>query len=324
MNDSKKPNVIQIKERKLRHIDSIIKYVNKYPQGVTFTELRDSERIPDSTLSRSLKFGIAHGHIIRHNGKYFPASGNFALPIFRMAMEVIHDGNKKSEITGKPQYDNEKLNVVLGEVVGIPGHPSSYVYHKLATDTDILDLEKILLTIIKGELKEFNKFTWSLANFIRACVSYAAERSLELRKEIVRILREIEALLFDEEDVLSKIEKREVDKASWYVIYLTLCNLEDNQISLVLDRLIEYAEHIGNDKEKMQKRGKSEEDSSRETDESQDDFQKIIQVIRNELWQDTLIDILYRRNLEFFNKQLKYAAKPDLSGFFRELRRGQN
>lgn len=321
MNESKMI-VHQLKdERKPKHIEAILDYLNSHPHGSTFTELSDGVRIPDSTLSRSLRYGTFHGSVVRLNKRYYPSNGDFSMPTFTSAMEVIHDTAKKMEFYNKMKPATEELKVVLAEILGVPGHPSPYHYYNLVGETDMLDLEKILLAAIRGDLGNLGQFTQSLANFIRASLLTATERNQKLNKEIVRILREIDKELFIEEQIFSKIDNGGIDKTSWIQIYDALCILKDNQVSLVLDRLIEEAEKIRANGKQLQKASKSAKELVNDINDTQEHLQNLIKVIQNDLRKPTLVSILYHRQIELFNKQIKYASFPNLSTFFSDLRR---
>jgi len=93
-------------------------------------------------------------------------------------------------------------------------------------------------------------------------------------------------------------------------VYSVLCKSgTDTPVSDILNRFIEHA--------KEPSRAGQKKDSGIVPSEA---FNNIAETIRNDLWTGVLANMLYHRQIEFFNEQLKYAENHAMSGFFASLR----
>ncbi|MEM4067940.1 MAG: hypothetical protein QXV17_13890 [Candidatus Micrarchaeaceae archaeon] len=302
MNESMSDTIMKRGERKLKFSESIIEEVNKYPEGTTFSELRQNLKIPDSTLSRSLERLCRDQTIFKSNGKYYPSSGNFAIPTFSIAMEAVK-GLLYKRIPSDLQENVLKARISLSEILGSPGYAAPYPYSAIADDGDILDFVRLLKRI--SEFPDLKNFEFSLAQFIRIWVSIKKKKGEVPRKPIVKELEEAEKETFEKikNNIFDKEFVWRIQDEAWYELYEALSECESGRVAGIFDDLMM--------------------DLKMEWNNS--DLKAKIEVLNNlfftKLWNPSWCKVIYFRQAELFQDQLKYSAKkPELSLFIQNLR----
>lgn len=297
MNESNN-NIIRKKTKATnKYSGVIIEYINANPQGVRFSEVRGDRKIPDSTLARALTMLAVSGEIVKAGNKYYPVGANFAIPTFSAIMHVLDEETKSIERENN-HAASARIEVALNELLGVPGHPSPYPYSSLPDNKDVLIMEELLEEIIDKKVQNLNEYLPGLARFVHACFISMVSAKKEYSRALSAKLRSIEKKLFDSGEILSGLDKSQLSNEAWHEIYLTLCDLNDRQISAILDRIVEHAENAN--------------------DEA---LGKIKIVIRNKLWCPRLKDLICSRQFEFFNSQLQRSSQPALAAFYGDIRR---
>ena len=293
-----------------KYTQAIEEYLEKTPQGATFGKIGRELKIPDSTLDRALKLLLKEGSIVK-NRAYYPAGANLAIPTFRQLMDIMKDAAKtlRAGQAGISPINEAKVRIALGELTGVPGHPSPYPYHALPDDSDILTLENVLEAMADGKLAGLETFTESLSQFIAGALRFRIEHDKSIPPPLVANVRGIEHKLFNGRHVLSGMESGKIDSA-WMFIYGLLCDMHDRQVGAVLDRILDYVD------ESRQENSKGEHLK----DTSAENLDRIERAIRNDLWCGQLKEVMFRRQLEFFQSQLKNASRPALADFYGDLR----
>jgi DNA-binding HxlR family transcriptional regulator len=292
-NDTKRPKT------KVRNKYSrvLIEYINANPQGVHFSEVQEKTKIPDSTLARTLTVLAGSGEIVKAGKKYYPVGANFAIPTFSAIMHALGEETKSIE-KEKNHAASARVKIALNELLGVPGHPSPYLYFSLPDNKDILIMEEFLEAIIDRKVQNLNDYLPDLARFVHACFTFRVNAKMEIPRALSAKMRDVEKQLFENDEILSMLDRGEIGNDAWLEIYLTLCDLNDRQIADILNRIVEHAENAD--------------------DEA---LGKIKIVMRNNLWCPCLKDLLYNRQFEFFNRQLEKSSKPALAAFYSDIRK---
>ena len=136
-----------------------------------------------------------------------------------------------------------------------------------------------------------------LSSFIVRAFRYRAEKRIEVKEAVVKVLREIEAHLFEKRTVFEAMGAGNMDTV-WLNVYEALCLLNDKQIPTILNRIIGKVK--GADEGKLN---------------------NIKRFLYNELRCDKLEDTLYNMQFELFQRQLDNSTNPYLSKFYGALRK---
>lgn len=325
MNESKKDYDTAETKVKTKKAKEILEYISKNPKGVRFKDLKDSLKIPDSTLSRNIDLLMKEGSLVKAGNLYLPSGGDIALMLFRKAMEVIAESVKpiylaeenEKQIQNDKNQDSEKakenLKPLKAEIEkikdGVNGKTEQlkiavveieggniYQYHALPSDDDLLTLIRLLKYSTEGPMSGLGFEEW-LSSFIVRAFRYRAEKRIEVKEAVVKVLREIEAHLFEKRTVFEAMGASNMDTV-WLNVYEALCLLNDKQIPTILNRILEQVE---------------------KADEGQ--LNNIRLAIRNELWFNKLKETLYNMQFALFQKQLDNSTNPNLSKFYGDLRR---
>ena len=310
---------------KTKKAKEILEYISKNPKGVRFKDLKDSLKIPDSTLSRNIDLLMKEGSLVKAGNLYLPSGGDIALMLFRKAMDVIAESVKpiylaeenEKQIQNDKNQDSEKakenLKSLKAEIEkikdGVNGKTEQlkiaveeieggniYQYHALPSDDDLLTLIRLLKYSTEGPMSGLGFEEW-LSSFIVRAFRYRAEKRIEVKEAVVKVLREIEAHLFEKRTVFEAMGAGNMDTV-WLNVYEALCLLNDKQIPTILNRIIGKVK--GADEGKLN---------------------NIKRFLYNELRCDKLEDTLYNMQFELFQRQLDNSTNPYLSKFYGALRK---
>jgi len=252
--------------------------------------------------------------IVKIGKKYYPSGADFAVPTFRKIMDVIETAVRTAD-TDKGKEPDPASMIALAELTGKPGHPPPYVYSALPEDRDILALECLLEYIISGKIAGMESFKPLLSQFLLACFRFRAQNGKGIGKPLLAEVRRIEEMLFKSKEIRGSLSKPVIPSDSaWYLIYASLCETKDKQISAILDRILEFTE----EKIKNAYRGNTGKKDNPNT--LGEELDSIKHKIQNVLWCDQLMEVLFNRQFELFQRQLRSVSIPLLADFYGYLR----
>jgi len=316
MNDSKHGEELKKTVAKRKYAEAFLVFITGKPQGIGFVDMMEELKIASpSTLTRNLKILLDEDRIVKIGKKYYPSGADFAVPTFRKIMDVIEKAVRTAD-TDKGKEPDPAAMIALAELTGKPGNPPPYVYSALPEDRDILALERLLEYIISGKIAGMESFKPLLSQFLLACFRFRAQNGMGINKSLLAKARRIEEMLFESEEIGGSLSSKLANlfDSAWYFIYAFLCETKDKQISAILDRILEFTE----EKIKSAYRGNTEKKDNPNT--LGEELDSIKHKIQNVLWCDQLMEVLFNRQFELFQRQLRSVSIPLLADFYGDLR----
>jgi len=301
---------------KRKYAEAISAFITSKPQGIGFVDMMEELTIASpSTLTRNLKILLDEGRIVRIGNLYYPSGADFAVPTFRKIMDVIMKAVRMAD-TVKGREPDPAAMIALGELMGTAGHPPPYKYTALLDDHDILTLEKLLVHIISGRIAGMESYVPWLSQFLMGGFRFRTQNGMGIGKPLLSEARRIEEMLFASEEIGGSLSRSaKILDSAWYFIYAYLCEAKDMQISAILDRILEYTD------EKIKSAHHGNTGKKDNPDTLGEEVENIRLKIRNALWCDQLMEVLFNRQFELFQRQLRSVSIPMLADFYGDLRR---
>jgi len=152
--------------------------------------------------------------------------------------------------------------------------------------------------------------------FLLACFRFRAQNGTGIDKSLLAKARRIEEMLFESEEIGGSLSSKLANlfDSAWYFIYASLCETKDKQISAILDRILEFTE----EKIKSAYHGNTRKKDNPNT--LGEELESIRLKIRDVLWCDQLMEVLFNRQFELFQRQLRSVSIPLLAYFYGDLR----